>query len=422
MAGAIMVNGDTGTNRMIVNDSAFGFGDTYRLRSQTIGINRLPGVTLNYAGIQNLTLMTGNGPDTLVFDGISPGVSATLNLGAGMDTLMGPVASTNWTISGSGSGGLVANQTSHVFNSVENITGGSLNDRFTYGQFGGMSGVLDGGSGSDTIIGGNRSNVWAIHADDAGNLNGTGSFTRIENLTGGAMGDRFVIRDNRRLSGSINGGLGDDWLDYNAYHVMQVLPNGTTATLVIHVSANLNTGMVSGVLGSATGIEHVRGGLGNDTLIGNAANNILLGYNGNDSLTGDTGRDVLFGGTGADSLFGGAGDDLLLDGTTSHDGTDAALLAILNEWTSARTYSERVANLRMGVSAGMVRLSTDVNPTVFFDGHVDTMTGGDDRDWFLAAPLVFSQPGQPAPPPRDILTDRVQTWFPGTPDLRESLN
>jgi hypothetical protein len=69
-----------------------------------------------------------------------------------------------------------------------------------------------------------------------------------------------------------------------------------------------------------------------------------------------------------------------------------------------------------------VRLSKGVNPTVVSDGYVDTLTGGVDRDWFWAAPLALSLPGEPAPPPRDNVTDRVTLVPINAPDTREALN
>jgi hypothetical protein len=421
LAGGVTFNGNGGTNRLTVNDMARGAGDTYRLRNQSIGVTGLPGVSLSYSGVHHLSLATGGASDTVVFDGIAAGITTGLGLGLGMDTVIGPNVNTNWTITGIGTGSLQANQTNHSFFSAENLTGGSQVDRFAYGQFGAISGVVDGGSGSDTIVGGNRTNVWTVSANDAGSLNGVGSFRNIENLSGGSLGDRFVLQQNRRVSGSIAGGFGEDWLDYSQFHLTALL-NNFPIVFVIDATADLNTGLVSGVLGTAAGIEHVRGGLGRDTLTGNSAHNILLGGAGDDTLTGNDGRDLLFGGVGADSLTGGGGDDLLVDGTTNYDSQDAALLAILAEWTSSSSYADRLANLRSGVAGGTVWLTKGISPTVFSDGQVDTLTGGADRDWFWAAPLVLSLPGQPAPPPRDNVTDRVVLLPINVPDTREALN
>ncbi|WP_275790930.1 M10 family metallopeptidase [Pararhizobium gei] len=58
-------------------------------------------------------------------------------------------------------------------------------------------------------------------------------------------------------------------------------------------------------------IENVKGGSGNDQIMGNQAANVLQGFAGNDLLTGETGNDTLIGGTGNDRLEGGQGTDRL---------------------------------------------------------------------------------------------------------------
>jgi uncharacterized protein (TIGR03118 family) len=132
------------------------------------------------------------------------------------------------------------------------------------------------------------------------------------------------------------------------------------------------------------------GGAGNDILVSGGGNDILLGGPGNDILLGRAGRDILIGGTGMDQLFGGGGDDILVGGTTSHDSDQAALLQILNEWTSAQSYTDRVAAIRAG-TGGVPKLDST---TVFGDGVRDDLFGGPGRDWFWSKP-------------NDVLHDRL---------------
>lgn len=87
------------------------------------------------------------------------------------------------------------------------------------------------------------------------------------------------------------------------------------------------------------------GGSGNDHLQGGGGNNVLLGGPGDDVLQGGAGRDLLVGGPGADRLIGESGDDLLVAGDVRFQALDAALGAIMAEWTSTRSYVQRVANL-----------------------------------------------------------------------------
>jgi Ca2+-binding RTX toxin-like protein len=55
----------------------------------------------------------------------------------------------------------------------------------------------------------------------------------------------------------------------------------------------------------------LRGGPGNDLLVGGAGDDKLIGGPGDDTLIGRAGNDSLYGGPGDDRLLGGAGDDLL---------------------------------------------------------------------------------------------------------------
>ena len=98
------------------------------------------------------------------------------------------------------------------------------------------------------------------------------------------------------------------------------------------------------------------GGEGNDRLTGGNGSSVLLGGPGDDLLMGGSGRDLLVGGTGRDRLIGHAGEDLLIGGTLRVDRVDANLAAIMAEWTSDRSYDERVANLRRDARA---RVSND---------------------------------------------------------------
>jgi len=58
----------------------------------------------------------------------------------------------------------------------------------------------------------------------------------------------------------------------------------------------------------------IRGGEGNDVLVGGAGADKLIGGPGNDELYGRGGNDLLIGGPGEDKLVGGAGDDTLIGG------------------------------------------------------------------------------------------------------------
>lgn len=58
----------------------------------------------------------------------------------------------------------------------------------------------------------------------------------------------------------------------------------------------------------------LRGGPGNDTMLGGGSNDMILGGPGNDVLGGRGGDDAIFGGPGKDLIKGGSGDDTLHGG------------------------------------------------------------------------------------------------------------
>jgi hypothetical protein len=131
------------------------------------------------------------------------------------------------------------------------------------------------------------------------------------------------------------------------------------------------------------------GDAGNDTLHGGAGDDVLVGGAGKDELEGGQGRDLLIGGLGADTLIGNADDDLLIAGTTAFDSHDVALGAVMAEWTSARDYATRVANLK-GTGSGPrangnnFLKASGPEVTVFDDGAVDVLTGSGGDDWYFA--------------------------------------
>ncbi len=72
---------------------------------------------------------------------------------------------------------------------------------------------LDGGSGSDQLIGADETTTWNIKGKNTG-LMGTTSFESIESIQGGASDDFFIMQENAELTGTLNGGEGIDTLSY----------------------------------------------------------------------------------------------------------------------------------------------------------------------------------------------------------------
>src|SRR4029078_5512315 len=105
--------------------------------------------------------------------------------------------------------------------------------------------------------------------------------------------------------------------------------------------------------------------------------------------------------------------DLLVAGQVNFSGTNdqldstdlAALDVIFAEWTSSRSYSVRVNNIR-GAGSGprnngttflKLSASNGTPQTVFDDAAVDTLTGSSGPDWFV---------GNLSTGVKDVITDK----------------
>jgi hypothetical protein len=168
------------------------------------------------------------------------------------------------------------------------------------------------------------------------------------------------------------------------------LPQGTfspTGRLIAYGGAGDDDIQVAGGL---TLPAWLYGGDGNDRLKGGGGNNVLLGGAGDDTLIGGAGPNLLLGGLGADTLNAGSSDDLLIGGTTAFDANQAALAAVMAEWTSGRDYATRMANLR-GTGSGprangdFFLKASGPDATVFDDNAVDVLHGGSGMDLFFAS-------------------------------------
>jgi hypothetical protein len=337
------------------------------------------------------------------------------------DTLIGPKASSTWTLTGAGAGTVG----SFHFSAIANLTGGPGADTFKFMPGGSVAGTIDGGGGSnkldysgiggpiamtltgpasgtasgtggfaniqtlvgsgnslDTLTGPNTNNIWNITNPNAGNINSTFNFSKIANLVGGTGVDVFKIATAGSISGNISGGPPPgqgDWLDYSANTNL--------------ITVNLALGSATGVTGTVSNIQNVLGGNGGDILTGDAQGNILIGGSGNNQITGGSGASLLIAGKGKSLVTGGSGGDLLIGGYTTYDQTHnlAALASILAEWQSTDSYATRVTAIKTG-SGGLDLNGSNtlvLGTTVKDPGSFDTLTGGPGfipgtlEDWFF---------------------------------------
>src|SRR5439155_1349812 len=141
------------------------------------------------------------------------------------------------------------------FSSFENLAGDAGADSFFFDPSGTLSGTVDGGAASDTLIGNNNGDTFNVTNTDAGNIAGIlpAGFSSVENLTGGTGADSLV------LSGTVNGGAGVDSLSYAA---------NATVTLT-GSAANGYSGNDGGVdTGGFSNVNAVAAAGGTDKLVG----------------------------------------------------------------------------------------------------------------------------------------------------------
>ena len=297
---------------------------------------------VEFSGFGNL--VGGNGNDSFAFSDRAT-LSGSINGGAGINTL--DMSSYTTAISVN----MISSRVSHLggsFSSIQSFIGGS--------------------SPANTIQGSNTGSVFNVTGANSGNVAGL-YFSGFGNLSGGSGDDVFVFSDGASLTGSIKGGGGTNWLDDSAY---------TTA-----VTVNLATGKATGIGGKISKVENVRGGTGDDTLIGDSRGNILIGGAGRNTITGGKGASLLIGGTGASSVKGGSGGDLIIGGSTTYDDNNAALDAILAEWRSTGSYATRIAHLKNG---GGLNGSVELNlgTTVIDDLAANVLTGAaGGKNWYF---------------------------------------
>ncbi len=264
-----------------------------------------PGNDTLTGGTGNDTMIGGNGNETYVFNTNTPLGSDTVTDSAGSDYLYF-VGSTNNVIVNLGlttpqvvNANLTLTLASAT--SIEHLYGGSGNDTLTGNS---VNNTLNGGAGNDKLYG--RAGADVLEGGD-GNDTLYGE-SGDDTLVGGAGNETYVFNTNTPLgSDTVTDSAGSDYL----YFVGST--NNVTANLSLTTPQVVNANLTL-ALASATSIEHIFGGSGNDTLTGNSLNNTLNGYDGDDALSGGDGNDTLNGGAGNDTLNAGAGNDKLYGG------------------------------------------------------------------------------------------------------------
>jgi WD40 repeat protein len=352
-------------------------------------------------GIEKVKLIGGAGADTFNFNGWNG--EAEVDGGGGSNTIIYSADGNFVLQEGQLTRTIGANTVTIQFANITNaqLTGGFGNNSFDLTNWPNPA-VVDGGFfGTDSItVAGDVDYTLSAGMLTRGSL-GQIRLAGLENATliGGASDNTFDLvnwtgaatlngldgSDKIVAGGNVNMTLTDTSLVRTNGGLFSFMGPGGPYTLFSIERAELIGGAGNNTIDASgfSGEVKIDGGAGNDIITSGSGIALLLGGAGNDILNAGSGRTVMIGGLGTDSLNGGSGDDLLIDGTTIYDNSAVALAAILAEWASAASYSDRVDHLT-GTPGGLNGTFHLSGNNVIHDTAVDTLFGGDGDDLFFA--------------------------------------
>ena len=212
------------------------------------------------SGIADRDIIDGGAGDDEIFSGL--GADDIRGGDGGGDTVVLGSTNDDVTLDDVANDGGTSGEGDNIHSDVENLDGGSGNDRLV-GD--GDPNRLDGGAGNDQLLGGGGT-------DDL--IGGTGA----DDIFGGADFDRVTYPEVPTMGS----------------------PLGADQSISLDDVAN------DGAQGEGDNVhvdvEDVSAGAGSDTVVGNDNPNVLDGEAGDDVVTGGGGADILFGGAGLDVL------------------------------------------------------------------------------------------------------------------------
>lgn len=260
------------------------------------------------------TLLGGDGDDSIrgAIGNFGDGRNSLVG-GAGNDTLRG-WASRDTLEGGSGDDLISSGLPDDSLNGLVNQNGVPLNSTNYFGQ-----NVLDGGEGNDTLVAGAITDVMI---GGVGNDSLSGLFNEASGGVGNDTIDATGIGTEISISQiTLRGGLGNDVLLGNSNPGVTNLFNDGSGNDFIQFGGTANRLIGDGggndtVVGVENGTNSLTLSLveGSNTLIGALGDDSLVTGGGSDSLRGFAGRDTLSSGAGNDILWGGSGSDSLIGG------------------------------------------------------------------------------------------------------------
>ena len=375
------INGQTATNSTI----------DYSAYTSAVTVNLGTGNSTGTNGISNIGFLDGGsnttlvGPNTAIFWTINASTPGTLAATSGGTAIFTFNSVKNL------SGGVLPN-TFDLANGASitgAITGGSTNDTLD----------LSGSSGPATVNVTNN-NAGSVRIGGFTVLN----FSRIANVIGTAGSDNFVLSNGKGLTGSLNGGSGTDTLDYSAYTTSVRVNLSSTPEVATGIYGVISG--IENVVGGK-GNDILIGGSSTTSLTDYNGNDIIVGGGGPVTINGGTGNDIIItGDTTTDishplTVHGNGGTDLMIGGSYTQHSSDTVTLAALNslmaEWdrtdvslTTKISHLEGANHLgtpggRNGsydLYTGTVTLDSGAYTALYGGNGTTTTSSG--NDWFIA--------------------------------------
>ena len=230
---------------------------------------------------------------------------------------------------------------------IENIKGTDFND-LIIGE--GSASGLDGGLGSDTIIGGFGDDSYRLSVSDPGTV------------------DRFLD------------GAGEDFVDFSGFDraVFVDLTQPSTAARTNDTADASGSGTMR-VIAEVVGIEKIAGTKYHDHLIGEGSSNVIDGGAGDDTLEGGGGHDRIDGGEGSDIFV--FRDNFDRDTLSDFDALDDDEKIDFSDLSSITDFADLVAN-HMTQTGGHVTINAG-------GGHIVTLRNTDINDLMDGNDFIF---------------------------------
>ncbi len=268
-------------------------------------------IYISGAGADKITDGSFDGKGDIVYLSGADGVGDTYDLGADSNDLMEFKGTTSVTLS------IFTAASIEVLNANGlGIVGTTAADKIDLSAFTTVNGLgtIDGLAGNDTIIGtlkadtilGGLGNDILKGGDEADTLNGGAG---VDNIDGGTGNDIIEISGVEAQTDIINGGADTDTIKVNGLAAVTLASFNASNSIEQWVGNN------QAVLGTAgndvldfsgltavSGILHIDGGSGNDTITGTLESDVILGGAGNDIIQGGVDADEMHGGLGVDTL------------------------------------------------------------------------------------------------------------------------